>query len=113
MNKVEAIIRPERLSMVVSALAEEGFSGLNITQVTGRGEQRGIAHVGRAGQTYVVDMLPKSKLEIVVKDQDTSRVIDIIVAAARTGQVGDGKIFVLPVSSAVRVRTGERGEMVL
>ncbi|MBI4310864.1 MAG: P-II family nitrogen regulator [Chloroflexi bacterium] len=113
MNKIEAIIRPERLSMVVSSLAEEGFHGLNITQVTGRGEQRGIAHVGRAGQSYVVDMLPKSKLEVVVKDGDTQRVIDIIVAAARTGQVGDGKIFVLPVSNAIRVRTGEAGDIAL
>ncbi len=110
MNKIEAIIRPERMSMVISALADDGFHGLNITQVTGRGEQRGTVHVGRAGQAYVVDILPKTKLEIVVRDQDTQKVIDIIVAAARTGQVGDGKIFVLPVSNAIRVRTGEAGD---
>ncbi|MBI4202901.1 MAG: P-II family nitrogen regulator [Chloroflexi bacterium] len=113
MNKVEAIIRPERLSIVVSALAEEGFHGLNVSHVTGRGEQRGIAYVGRAGQSYVVDMLPKVKLEIVVRDHDTQRVIDTIITAARTGEVGDGKIFVIPVANAIRVRTGENGDVAL
>ncbi len=110
MNKVEAIIRPEKLEAVKEALASAGFVGLNIVNVTGRGVQKGIVHGGRGGEEYRVDMLPKSKVELVVKDADTERVIEVIIANARTGSIGDGKIFVTPVSDAVRVRTGERGE---
>jgi Nitrogen regulatory protein PII len=110
MQKVEAIIRPEKLNDVKNALAQAGFLGLNVVHVTGRGVQKGIVHIGRGGQTYEVDMLPKVKLEVVVRDEDVEKVIDIIVQAARTGHIGDGKIFVIPVAEAVRVRTGERGE---
>ena len=110
MNKVEAIIRPEKLEAVKEALASAGFVGLNIVNVTGRGVQKGIVHGGRGGEEYRVDMLPKSKIELVVKDADTERAIEVIVANARTGSIGDGKIFVMPVSDAIRVRTGERGE---
>ncbi len=110
MNKVEAIIRPERLEAVKEALAAAGFVGLNIVNVTGRGVQKGIVHSGRGGEEYRVDMLPKSKVELVVKDADTDRVVDTIIEAARTGAIGDGKIFVTPVTEAIRVRTGERGE---
>jgi nitrogen regulatory protein P-II 1 len=109
-NKVEAIIRPERLELVKEALANAGFVGLNIVNVTGRGVQKGIVHAGRGGEEYRVDMLPKSKIELVVKDADTEKVIGLIVAAAQTGSIGDGKIFVIPVANAVRVRTGERGD---
>jgi len=110
MNKVEAIIRPERLEAVKEALAESGFVGLNIVNVTGRGVQKGIVHAGRGGEEYRVDMLPKAKIELVVKDSDTEKVVNLIVQAARTGAIGDGKIFVIPVSDAIRVRTGERGD---
>ena len=110
MNKVEAIIRPEKLEPVKEALADAGFVGLNIVNVTGRGVQKGIVHTGRGGEEYRVDMLPKSKIELVVKDADTDRVIELICQAARTGAIGDGKIFVIPVADAVRVRTGERGD---
>ena len=113
MNKVEAIIRPERLGTVKEALANAGFIGMNIVNVTGRGVQKGIVHTGRGGEEYRVDMLPKSKIELVVRDADTDKVIDIICEAARTGSIGDGKIFVSPVSTAVRVRTGERGDAAL
>lgn len=113
MKKVEAIIRPERLERVKDALADAGFTGLNVVNVTGRGAQRGIAYEGRAGERFVVDMLPKLKLETVVRDADVDKVIDIIIRVARTGNVGDGKIFVIPVDDAVRVRTGERGEQAL
>jgi len=113
MNKVEAIIRPERLETVKEALANAGFIGMNIVNVTGRGVQKGIVHTGRGGEEYRVDMLPKSKIELVVRDADTDKVIDIICEAARTGSIGDGKIFVSPVSTAVRVRTGERGDAAL
>ena len=113
MNKVEAIIRPERLDAVKDALAGAGFVGLNIVAVTGRGVQKGIVHTGRGGEEYRVDMLPKAKIELVVKEGETERVITTIVDAARTGAIGDGKIFVSPVSEAVRIRTSERGEAVL
>src|SRR5918992_1378979 len=110
MNKVEAIVRPERLELVKEALATAGFVGLNIVNVTGRGVQKGIVHAGRGGEEYRVDMLPKSKIELVVKDAQTDEVVNIILQAARTGSIGDGKIFILPVSTAIRVRTGERGD---
>jgi nitrogen regulatory protein P-II 1 len=113
MNKVEAIIRPERLEIVKEALAQAGFIGLNIVNVTGRGVQKGIVHTGRGGEEYRVDMLPKSKIELVVADATTDKVVALICEAARTGSIGDGKIFVIPVADAVRVRTGERGETAL
>ncbi len=114
MNKIEAIIRPERLNTVKDALADAGLVGINVTQVTGRGNQRGIEMGGPRGVgSYVVDMLPKVKLEMVVLDQDTQRAIDIVVSTARTGNIGDGKIFVSPVSNAIRIRTGEEGDIAI
>jgi nitrogen regulatory protein P-II 1 len=113
MNKVEAIVRPERMEVIKDALAEAGFVGLNIVHVTGRGVQKGIVHTGRGGQEYRVDMLPKSKIELVVDDADTERCVSVICETARTGAIGDGKIFIMPVSDAVRVRTSERGEAAL
>lgn len=111
MKKIEAIIRPEKVNDVKQALDDLGFHGMNFLQVTGRGAQRGIVHQGRGGETVTVDLLPKVKLEVVVVDQAVDRVIDAIIAASRTGNIGDGKIFVIPVETAVRVRTGERGEV--
>jgi len=113
LNKVEAIIRPEKLDEVKNALAQAGFVGLSVTHVTGRGVQKGIVHTGRGGEPYTIDMLPKVKLETVVRGADIERVVQVIVDAARTGNIGDGKIFVLPVADAIRVRTGERGEVVV
>jgi len=110
MNKVEALVRPEKLEAIKEALAEAGFVGLNIVNVTGRGVQKGIVHTGRGGEEVRVDMLPKSKIELVVKDADTEKVISTIIQAARTGGIGDGKIFIVPVADAIRVRTGERGD---
>ncbi len=111
MKKVEAIIRPEKLNDVKQALDDLGFHGMNFIQVTGRGAQRGIVHQGRGGETVTVDMLPKVKIEVVVPDLAVERVIEAIVREARTGNIGDGKIFVIPVEEAIRVRTGERGEV--
>ena len=111
MNKVEAIIRPEKLDEVKEALAQAGFVGLSVTHVTGRGVQKGVIHAGRGGEPYTIDMLPKVKLETVVRGADTERVVQVIVEAARTGNIGDGKIFILPVADAIRVRTGERGDV--
>ncbi|HEY8489829.1 MAG TPA: P-II family nitrogen regulator [Dehalococcoidia bacterium] len=113
MKKIEAIIRPEKLDDVKHALAEKGFVGLNIVGVTGRGVQKGIVHAGRGGEAYSVDMLPKVKLETVVADQHVEEVVGIIQKAAWTGNIGDGKVFILPVDEAIRVRTGERGEAAL
>jgi len=113
LNKIEAIIRPEKLDAVKNALAEQGFVGLNVVNVLGRGVQKGVAYVGRTGEKMTVDMLPKTKLEVVVREADTERVIDIILNVARTGNIGDGKIFVIPVSQVIRVRTGERGDKVV
>jgi len=113
MNKIEAIVRPERLEAVKEALSAAGFIGLNIVNVTGRGVQKGIVHAGRGGEEYRVDMLPKSKIELVVTDADTEKAVDVIIQFARTGSIGDGKIFVSPVAQAIRVRTGERGESAL
>ena len=114
MERIEAILRPERLNAVKDALAEAGLVGLNVTQVTGRGNQLGIQVGGPRGVgSYAVDMLPKVKLEMVVRNDQTQQAIDIICTAARTGNIGDGKIFVSPVSDTVRIRTGERGEEAL
>jgi nitrogen regulatory protein P-II 1 len=113
LSKVEAIIRPEKLDEVKDALARAGFVGLSVTHVTGRGVQKGIVHTGRGGERYTIDMLPKVKMELVVRDDDTETVLDIITKAARTGHIGDGKIFVIPVADAIRVRTDERGEVAI
>ena len=113
MKKIEAIIRPERLHEVKSALEEQAIHGLNVIHVTGRGAQRGIVHQGRGGETMVVDMLPKVKIEMVVQDDAVEGAVNAIIEAAGTGNIGDGKIFVIPVEEAIRVRTGERGDIAL
>jgi len=110
MQKIEAIVRPEKMDDVKEALANAGFTGLNVVHVTGRGAQRGIVHMGRGGESYTVDMLPKVRIEVVVKDSDAERAVKLICDAAHTGNIGDGKIFLLPVNDAIRVRTGERGD---
>lgn len=110
MKKVEAIIRPEKVNAVKDALVEGGFVGLNTVPVTGRGAQRGIVHQGRSGQSLTIDMLSKVKMELVVRDGDAEKVCDIIIETARTGEIGDGKIFISSVEEVIRVRTGDRGE---
>ena len=109
MKKIEAIIREERLAAVKKALEEKSYFGMTVSEVSGRGKQKGILLQWRAGE-YRVDLLPKAKIELVVLDEDVSVAIDAIVRNARTGETGDGKIFVLPVESVVRVRTGDRNE---
>lgn len=109
MKKVEAIIREERLNDVKKALEEKSYWGMTVSQVSGRGKQKGISLQWRAGE-YRVDLLPKIKIELVVLEEDVTAVLDAIVANARTGETGDGKIFVLPVETVVRVRTGDRNE---
>ncbi len=111
MKKIEAIIRPEKLNEVKDALETVGCIGLNIVHVTGRGAQKGIVHSGRGGEAYTVDMLPKLKIEVVVKDVEVDPVVETIIRAARTGNIGDGKIFISHIEDAIRVRTGERGDV--
>jgi nitrogen regulatory protein P-II 1 len=106
MMKVEAVIRPERLDQVKKALEEKGYVGMTVSEVTGRGEQKGIKLQYR-GRTMDVDLLPKVKIELIVKDEAVDDLIATISAAARTGRPGDGRIFVIPVARSVRVRTGE------
>src|SRR3990172_10867537 len=109
MNRIEAIIRPEKVNAVTKALEEKGFAGLTLIEVKGRGRQKGIILQWRAGE-YRVDILPKVKVEVVVKSDRTEEVVDAIVKAAYTGEVGDGKIFIVPIADAIRGRTKERGE---
>lgn len=108
MKKVEAIIKPFKLEEVKEALSKLGIQGLTVSEVKGFGRQKGHTELYR-GAEYVVDFLPKVKLEILIEDNKAGEVVDAIVAAARTGRIGDGKIFVLPVDDAIRIRTGERG----
>lgn len=106
MKMVKAIIKPERFEFVKNALEEKGFIGMTITEVRGRGEQKGIALQYR-GKVMSVDMLPKIQIEIVIRNEHVDDLIATITAAARTGKIGDGKIFVMPVDKIVRIRTGE------
>jgi nitrogen regulatory protein P-II 1 len=106
MKLIEAIIRPEKLEEVKKALENRGFVAMTITEVRGRGEQKGITLQFR-GRTMEVDLLPKIKIEVVVKDEDANKVVETVIGAARTGKYGDGKVFVIPVDGSVRIRTGE------
>jgi nitrogen regulatory protein P-II 1 len=109
MKKIEAIIKPFKLDDVREALSEAGVTGLTVTEVKGFGRQKGHTELYR-GAEYVVDFLPKVKIDVVVADDQIDRCIEAIVSAARTGKIGDGKIFVYSVGQVVRIRTGERGE---
>lgn len=109
MQKIEAIIRPDKLQVVKAALEDLAHGGMTLTEVRGHGVQRGVTEQWR-GRTFAVEYLTKIKVEMVVKDADVDPVIQRIVEAARTGEVGDGKIFVTPVSRAIRIRTGEQDD---
>ena len=109
MLKIEAIIQPAKLDPVKEALLEAGIEGLTILEARGHGRQKGHTEVYR-GREYTVDLLPKVKLEIVVNDAFKDKVIQAILGAAHTGHIGDGKIFISPVSEAIRIRNDERGE---
>ena len=109
MKQITAVIKPFKLEEVREALAEQGVTGLTVTEVKVFGRHKGHTELYR-GAEYVVDFLPKVKVEVVVKDDDVDRCVDAIVTAARTGKIGDGKIFVSPVERVVRIRTGEEDE---
>ena len=108
MKKIEAIIRPERLSDIKDALQKVGYPGMTVTDVKGQGKQKGLTQQWR-GREYKVDLLAKTKVEVVVIDEDVAVTLSAIMKAARIGETGDGKIFLFPVENAVRVRTGDRG----
>ena len=112
MKKIEAFIRPESFEQIRLELLDKGFPSLSLSEVKGSGRQKGITEQYR-GSELTIHLRPKLKLETVVESSDVSVVVETILKHARTGQVGDGKIFVLPVESAVRIRTGEDGESVL
>jgi nitrogen regulatory protein P-II 1 len=112
MKKLEAVIKPFKLEEVKEALAELGIDGMTVTEVKGFGRQKGHTEIYR-GSEYTVDFLPKVKLEIVLSDDIADKAVETIVRAARTGKIGDGKVFVLPVESATRIRTDEVGDKAL
>jgi nitrogen regulatory protein P-II 1 len=108
MKKIEAILKPFKLDEVKEALGKQGIQGMTVSEVKGFGRQKGHAELYR-GAEYVVEFLPKVKLEVLVEDDKVATTVETIVGAARTGRIGDGKIFVLPVEDIVRIRTGEHG----
>ena len=109
MKKIEAIIKPFKIEEVKDALAEAGINGMTVSEVKGYGRQAGHTELYR-GAEYVVDFIPKIKIEVVVKEADVDMVIERIVGAARTGKIGDGKIFVTGIERVIRIRTGEEDE---
>lgn len=109
MKKVEAIIRVDKLHPVKAALEDMGYPGMTVTEVRGHGTQKGITEIWR-GRTFKIDLLPKVKMEIVVADEDVNKLVETIVGVARTGNIGDGKIFVSSVEDTIRIRTGETGK---
>ena len=109
MKKIEAIVREEKLEAVKATLENYGYLGMTVSEVSGRGRQGGLVLQWRVGE-YKVDLLPKIKIEVVVLDEDVAKILNAITSVARTGEIGDGKLFVIPVENAVRVRTGEEGD---
>ena len=109
MKQITAIIKPFKLEEVREALAEQGVTGLTVTEVKGFGRQKGHTELYR-GAEYVVDFLPKVRIEVVVRSDDVDRCVDAIIRAARTGKIGDGKLFITPVERVVRIRTGEQDD---
>ena len=109
MKKIEAIIRPEKVNIIKEALEELGYPGMTVTEVKGHGIQKGVTEMWR-GRVFKVDLLSKVKMEIVVTDADVDRLVQAIAKEARTGNIGDGKIFISSIEDAVRIRTGEAGE---
>ncbi len=109
MKKIEAIIREEKLEAVKAILESYGYLGMTVSEVSGRGRQGGLVLQWRVGE-YKVDLLPKIKIEVVVLDEDVAKILNAITSVARTGEIGDGKAFVVPLENVVRVRTGEEGD---
>ncbi len=109
MKRIIAVIRGEKLEEVKKALIAVGCDGMNISEIKGRGRQLGIRESYR-GSKYCIDLIPKSRVELIVKDEDVDEVSQAVIEAARTGDVGDGKIFISPIDNVIRIRTGEKGD---
>ena len=109
MKRIIAVIRGEKLEEVKKALIAVGCDGMNISEIKGRGRQLGIRESYR-GSKYCIDLIPKSRVELIVKDEDVDEVSQAVIEAARTGEVGDGKIFISPIDNVIRIRTGEKGD---
>jgi nitrogen regulatory protein P-II 1 len=109
MKKIEAIIKPFKMEDVKEALTEIGVEGMTVSEVKGFGRQKGHTEIYR-GSEYTVDFLPKVKFEIVIADDRVQKAVDVIVQSAKTGKIGDGKVFVMPIEDVIRIRTEERGE---
>ncbi|HHW40755.1 MAG TPA: P-II family nitrogen regulator [Syntrophomonadaceae bacterium] len=109
MFKLEIIVREERLEEVIEALGEIGYPGISITSIEGRGQQKGVQEQFR-GRAYIIPFLPKRKIEVLISEKDLEKVKEAVIKAARTGEPGDGKIFITPVVDVIRIRTGETGE---
>ena len=112
MKKIEAVIRPTKMDEVKEALSDIGIAGMTVIDVRGYGRQRGRTEKYR-GNTYVVNLLPKIKIEFIVPDDRADEVVEVVLEAARTGEIGDGKVFVSQVEESIRIRTGERGDSAL
>lgn len=110
MKKIEAVIRPEKLEVVRSALEKAGCNGLMISEIEGHGKQKGVVQQWR-GEKYRLELLPKIKIDIVAKDKDVDYIVKTIIDSAKTGDIGDGKIFVSDIQNVIRIRTGEQGDM--
>ena len=109
MKSIVAIIRPEKYTDVKNALLAVGCEGMNVTEVKGRGSQRGIRESYR-GSSYCIDLIPKTRVEVVVKDESVDEIVDAIKKSAHTGNIGDGKIFIYPIDNVIRIRTGDEGD---
>ncbi|OGX30243.1 MAG: transcriptional regulator [Omnitrophica WOR_2 bacterium RIFCSPLOWO2_12_FULL_51_24] len=109
MKKIEAVVRVEKLDEITDTLEKFGYPGIMVTRIEGHGRQKGLSEQFR-GREYKVNFLPKIKLEIVTKDADVEKIVKAILSIARTGEIGDGKIFIYPVEDVIRIRTGEKGE---
>lgn len=109
MKRIEAIIRPEKLNIIKASLGELGYPGMTVTEVKGHGNQKGVTEIWR-GRSFKVEFLSKLKVEVIVSDTDAKKIVQAITRDARTGSIGDGKIFVSSVENALRIRTGEQGE---
>lgn len=112
MKKIEAIIRPGKLDPVLNALQNLGYPGITVTEVEGHGRQKGITAQWR-GKTYTMELVAKVKLEIIARDEEVDIIVGTIVNTAKTGEIGDGKIFIYPVDDVIRIRTGDRGEVAI
>jgi nitrogen regulatory protein P-II 1 len=112
MKKIEAIIRPEKFEIVKDALTEIGYGGMSVSEIKGHGNQKGVSEVWR-GKRYRVEMLPKTRIDLVVSDDAVEQVVQIIIDVSQTGSIGDGKIFVSEISNAYRIRTGEQGDVAI